>query len=144
MRSYIRKYTQEDTFNNQPLSLLILGQMGLPTGEAGIKLYAEVLENTAYFLGTAQNENEVEELKEQLLNPYSQFYFDIAQNDNDMGLKTFHTLIKKSLPLPNPSAETATINKDNYKKVAFILGQAISLSTSAKLNEQSKTRKLAK
>lgn len=145
MKSYIRRYTQEETFNAQSKSLLILELIGLPIKKEGIKLYAEVLDNIKYFLNKAQNKNEVEELKGQLLNPYSQFYFDIARNDNDIGLKTFHALIKDSLPDSNTSKKNrCPINKDNYKELAFTLGKYISSKNNNKLNKQTKTHKLVK
>lgn len=145
MKSYIRRYTQEETFNAKSKSLLILELMGLPIKKEGIKLYAEVLENINYFLNEAQNENEVEELKKQLLNAYSEFYFDIARNDNDIGLKTFHTLIKDSLPDSNTSSQNrCPINKDNYMELAFTLGKYISSKNNSKLNKQTKTHKLVR
>lgn len=37
-----------------------------------------------------------EELKEQLNNPFSQLFFDIARNDMDLGIKTFHAAINRA------------------------------------------------
>lgn len=145
MNSYIRIYTQEDYTQEKVLKAQILNlleQMGLSKENVGTKYYADILDNIIYFIAKAKSDDEVEELKEQLQNPYSEFYFDIARNDNDTGLKTFHSLISDALPdCATAEEQNISINKDNYKEVAFALGNLINTKD---LNKQSKTLKLVK
>lgn len=145
MNSYIRIYTQEDYTQEKVLKAQILNlleQRGLTKKNIGTEFYAEVIANISYFIAKAKSDEEVEELKEQLQNPYSEFYFDIARNDNDTGLKTFHSLISDALPdCATAEEQNISINKDNYKEVAFALGNLINTKD---LNKQSKTLKLVK
>ena len=50
---------------------------------------------------------ELEYLKKELKDPYSQFYFDIARNDNDISTKAFHSYIVRSF-------STLDINQKNF------------------------------
>ena len=74
----------------------------------------------------------LEYLKEELNNPYSQFYFDIARNDNDISTKRFHEYIRKcfeefdfeknSLSLNYQNHENAKVN---YGEFAFLIAEYV-------------------
>lgn len=76
----------------------------------------------------------LELLKGELKNPYSQFYFDIARNDNDISTKVFHSYIVKSFECLSNSYNCFDVikEKDNflegkvdYGKLAFEMAEYI-------------------
>lgn len=74
----------------------LLESLGYPLEETGTYLYKSLIISVLNYLRGYPVRLEVlgeEELKEQLTSPYSQLYFDIARNDMDLGIKTFHALI---------------------------------------------------
>ena len=78
----------------------ILDDLGFSIDEVGTFLYAKMILSVLAYLreipirGIVLSE---EELNEQLENAFSQFYLDIARNDLDIGIKTFHFSIKRAL-----------------------------------------------
>ena len=79
--------------------LNILDELGYPLGEIGTYLYKALIVNILNYLRGVPIRREVlseEELKEQLNNPFSQLFFDIARNDMDLGIKTFHAAINRA------------------------------------------------
>ena len=79
--------------------LNILDELGYPLGEIGTYLYKALIVNILNYLWGVPIRREVlseEELKEQLNNPFSQLFFDIARNDMDLGIKTFHAAINRA------------------------------------------------
>ena len=79
--------------------LSILDELGYPLGEIGTYLYKALIVNVLNYLRGVPIRREVlseEELKEQLSNPFSQLFFDIARNDMDLGIKTFHAAISRA------------------------------------------------
>lgn len=42
---------------------------------------------------------EMKELLENIRNPYSQFYLDLARNKNDLGINTFNQFIRQAIEL---------------------------------------------
>lgn len=76
--------------------LSLLDRLGYPMNEIGTYLYKEVILSLVEYMNNIGNKGNVSsylDLTEQLNNSYSQFYFDIARNDLDMGLKSFHNSI---------------------------------------------------
>lgn len=75
-----------------------------------------------------------EKLLKELVEPYSQFYFDIARNDNDIGTKTFHAYIQNSFEKLDREKEKYGLliefannngNKLNYGQLAFVIASYI-------------------
>jgi len=70
----------------------------------------------------------LEFLKEELINPYSQFYFDIARNDNDIATKTMHNYINKSFECMSGNKIklfNCEDGKVNYGNLAFEIAEYI-------------------
>jgi hypothetical protein len=55
-----------------------------------------------------------EELLQELQSPFSQFYFDVARNDLDIGLKTFHSYIEHALESVDYGKADTTLLLDIY------------------------------
>ena len=65
-------------------------------------------------------------------NPFSQFYIDVARNDLDVGIKTFHSHIEDAFTKVNLSKADPSLlfelchnssNNINYGEYAFIICQ---------------------
>lgn len=104
--------------------LELLEKNGFSLDELGTFLYKDVIKKVLLTLQVSKNEQE--ELRQQLKNAYSQIYFDIARNDNDMGLKTFHNYIQVALAKINDEEASSTLIADlsrekplNYGELAF-------------------------
>ena len=81
-------------------TLALLENLGYPMEELGTNLYKNMIVNLIDYLNNQSAENEMindRELILQLKNPFSQFYVDVARNDLDMGIKTFHKHIENAL-----------------------------------------------
>lgn len=77
------------------ITLKLLEENGFHIDDIGTYLYRDIIINIIKRLNS-EHPN-IEELKEELSNTYSQFYFDISRNERDMGVKTFHFYIKKAI-----------------------------------------------
>lgn len=80
--------------------LKILEGLGFPTQEVGTYLFKDMIMKAARELDGYDafgNPITPEGLLEQMQSPFSQFYVDVARNDLDMGIKTFHSHIERTL-----------------------------------------------
>ncbi len=73
--------------------LNILNRLGFPMELVGTYLYKMVIDRIIKRLKKGEDIHLIDELKSM----YSQFYFDIARNDLDIGTKTFYRFIRESL-----------------------------------------------
>ena len=109
--------------------LQLLEDNGFSFDELGTFLYKDVIKNVILTLKKIKNDDEKVELQHQLQNAYSQFYFDIARNDKDMGVKTFHAYIQNALSQIDYQDQSScfiknlcTQQKINYGQLAFVIG----------------------
>ena len=112
-------------------TLKILEELGYSLEETGTYFYKDVIVKTIEQLQVSSSEESYQELITDLNNDFSQFYFDIARNGYDVGLKTFHGCI-------NMSRETKNIQNTllqerigieeanmNYKQEALLIANHI-------------------
>ena len=112
-------------------TLKILEELGYSLEETGTYYYKDVIVQAIEQFQDATSEENYRELIIAINNNYSQFYFDIARNGYDVGLKTFHSCI-------NISYQNRTrINKElqreigldeyntNYKQEALLIANHI-------------------
>lgn len=74
--------------------LEVLEQLGFPMDKTGTYFYKEIIMKTMEELEMVETKEEERDLKTAMENSYSQFYFDIARNNIDIGLKSFHGCIQ--------------------------------------------------
>ena len=80
--------------------LSILDRLSFPMDEVGTYFYKDVIAKAKRYLDGEDDfcrPISSDELLQELKSPYSQFYFDLARNDLDIGLKTFHSNIEHAL-----------------------------------------------
>lgn len=78
-------------------TLELLEKLGCNMNMAGTYMLKEMVMTIIRHLEGVPVRGEVltfQELMEEIENPFSQFYFDIARNDLDIGIKTFHAAIQ--------------------------------------------------
>ena len=133
--------------------LKFLFDNGFPINEYGTYLYKDVIESGVNKLVPTTTMVEISEVEKQMQDPFSQFYFDVARNDNDLGVKTFHDSIQHSyLKINHVNNESNFINNlinyhgDNYMKIAYQLSCYFTSQVIERdLNEQSvRVKKLSK
>ena len=89
---------KKDYSSDEISSLLIielLDKNGFSLDCLGTYLYKDVIKNVIECMKNPGNN--LEKLRMELSNPYSQFYFDISRNDRDMGVNTFHSYIEEAI-----------------------------------------------
>lgn len=91
---FIYKYGSTSNMSEQEQKemdvLEVLEQLGFPMEETGTYFYKEIILKTMEELQAVESKEEEKALKIAMGNSYSQFYFDIARNNIDIGLKSFH------------------------------------------------------
>lgn len=88
---YLKAKSEEElTLENK--IILLLEKLGYSIDELGTYYIRDVIIRMMEIL---KSEN-FELLIQQLVNPFSQFYFDIARNDKDIGVKTLHAFIMRA------------------------------------------------
>lgn len=103
--------------------LNLLEIIGYQLDNIGTYLYKNMIFRIIYYLRGNKVRGEelsVPTLKEQLENPFSQFYVDIARNDLDIGIKTFHATIIM--------ASKEAIKQEQETEVVQILGEEFDLT----------------
>lgn len=106
---YIRK-GQDESID----ALNLLNNLGYPMDLVGTHLYKDMILVAKDKLLTAFDDDVLKsQLKEEMESPYSQFYFDIARNELDIGIKTFHSYIAQA------------VDNIDYNRVNENLSQAI-------------------
>ena len=107
-----------------------LERLGFPLNEIGTYFYKNMILKVIYFIN--QNSTSKAQLLEQMNNPFSQFYIDVARNDLDVGIKTFHSHIEDAFTKVKFSkADTSLLfelshnssKNINYGEYAFIIGE---------------------
>lgn len=81
-------------------ALELLEKLGCNMDMAGTYMLMELIMAIIKYMEGYPIRREVlskEELEEELENPFSQLYFDIARNELDLGIKTYHAAIQKML-----------------------------------------------
>ena len=112
-------------------TLNVLEELGYSLEETGTYFYKDVIVKAVEQLQESSSEESYQELIEDLNNDYSQFYFDIARNGYDVGLKTFHSCINISHQTKNPQDTVLQQRigiKDanrNYKQEALLIANYI-------------------
>ena len=98
------KSCSTDGFSKERLEemeiLSILDRLTFPMDEVGTYFYKDVIVKAKRYLDGEDDFGlpiSSDELLQELRSPYSQFYFDLARNDLDIGLKTFHSNIEHAL-----------------------------------------------
>ena len=140
--------------NRETSAILLLEKLGYPMDRLGTYLQKTIILRVAEYLETGltvRNESITEEeLKMELNNYFSQFYFEIARNELDIGTRTFHAHIKDAVEKIDYSKVDENIIDNlfyncpksiDYAKQAFILGSYIA---NTKTKTQPKIRKLTK
>ncbi len=82
--------------------LSLLEAYGFPMDELGTYFYKDIIVKCYNIINSEQDQDYFDRcgmLLEELKNPYSNFYFDLARNDNDIGTTTFHLYIEKAFNL---------------------------------------------
>lgn len=95
--------------------------------QEGYKVLGNLLESDRVVDNNFMIEEVLEQVKiiflEELRNPYSQFYFDLARNDNSVGTKTFHAYIQNSFDKLDRYKEKYSLLEilanDNGKKLNY-------------------------
>lgn len=103
------------------LILTELKKQGFPMGTLGTYFYKDIVKKIVICLKKTSADEDIVKLRRDVLSPYSQFYFEVAKNDNDMDIKEFHSEVSGvSMQASN------NINiKFNYMELAFALGYLI-------------------
>lgn len=97
--------------------LSVLDKLRFPMDEVGTYFYKDVIVKAKRYLdGVDDFGNRISqgELLQELRSPYSQFYFDLARNDMDIGLKTFHSNIEHALESVDYGQADTTLLQEIY------------------------------
>lgn len=97
--------------------LSVLDKLSFPMNEAGTYFFKDVIVKAKRYLdGTDDFGHPISdsELLQELKSPFSQFYFDIARNELDIGLKTFHSYIEHALESVDYRQADTTLLLDIY------------------------------
>ena len=112
-------------------TLKILEELGYSLEETGTYFYKDVIVQAIEQLQEATSEENYRELIIAINNNYSQFYFDIARNGYDVGLKTFHSCI--NISYQNRTRMNKELQREigldeyntNYKQEALLIANHI-------------------
>ena len=117
--------------------LEILEKLGFPLDSNGTHLYKNMILKAIHHLhGFDDFNNPISknELLAQMKNPFSQFYTDVARNDLDIGLKTFHANVELAIEdIRYSRADTVLLfdiysnfsKNTDYGEAALIIGEYI-------------------
>lgn len=97
--------------------LSILDKLSFPMDEAGTYFFKDMIVKASRYLDGVDDFGRPisrEELLQELQSPFSQFYFDVARNDLDIGLKTFHSYIEHALESVDYNKADTTLLLDIY------------------------------
>lgn len=130
-------------------TLNVLEELGYSLEETGTYFYKDVIVKIIEQLQVSSSEESYQELITDLNNDFSQFYFDIARNGYDVGLKTFHGCI-------NMTRETKNIQNTllqerigieeanmNYKQEALLIANYITENQTRKEMPQIKQKAMS-
>lgn len=96
--------------------LEMLKELGFSMEEPGTYFYKDVVMKAAEMQSDCmlETDSNLAQLSHLLSDPYSQFYFDLARNERDMGIKTFHSHIAKAMSKTQFSHVNPSLWKDVY------------------------------
>lgn len=111
----------------------ILIKYNFKEGERGTEYYVIILRRIIFFLQASATDEKVRsrltDLKNQLLNPYSQFYLDIVYDYGGAGgLDTFHSYIRTASNAArekSKSSHQSHLDQREYMKMAFVLAETV-------------------
>lgn len=131
-----------------------LEKLGYPMNDIGTCLYKDMIKKVVEYMQNITEEDNFsayQQLIFQLKSPYSQFYVDVARNDLDMGITTFHTYVQRAFDKINHTKQktsnlhvlykTSLENMD-YQEQAFIIGAFIANNFKSSKNNMRKIRKM--
>lgn len=130
-------------------TLGILEKLGFPMDEAGTYLYKNMILKVVEEMENGVNSND---LLLQMKQPYSQFYLDVARNDLDIGIKTFHGYINKALEKVDITKQDENLfvkifgdveENIDYGEQAFILGNYVTCKYESTKNNKPAIKKLS-
>ena len=130
-------------------TLKILEELGYSLEETGTYFYKDVIVKIIEQLQVSSSEESYQELITDLNNDFSQFYFDIARNGYDVGLKTFHGCISMSRETKNIQntllQERIGIEEANmnYKQEALLIANYITENQTRKEIPQIKQKTMS-
>ena len=102
-------------------TLLLLENLGYDLKEIGTYLYKDLIVKAIKELKiilTNKDKESYDILIQELKNPYSNFYHEIARNEKDIGIKTFHAYIIKSISKIDKINENVDLIQTIYGNVS--------------------------
>lgn len=114
-----------------------LFKLGFPAREEGTYLYKDMIMKAIQLLDGFDDRKEPiseSQLLQQMQTKYSQFYVDVARNDLDMGIKTFHSYINHALSSVDYACVDSNVlsevygdfvEEGDYGKHAFVIAKNI-------------------
>ncbi|HIR48870.1 MAG TPA: hypothetical protein IAB35_02725 [Candidatus Faecimonas gallistercoris] len=117
--------------------LNVLEKLGYSMQETGTYFYKDVIVKATKALQNSETNQEYMNLITEMNNNYSQFYFDIARNGYDIGLKTFHKCIELSHQNRNSNLLNINLQQEiglneiikNYKQEALLIASYMTTKT---------------
>ena len=115
--------------------LSVLDRLSFPLQDVGTYLFKDMIVKAIQELDGYDAFGNViteDELLHQMRQPFSQFYVDVARNELDMGIKTFHTHIERTLEdVDYKKADVSLLyeiysnfsNETDYGEHAFIIAK---------------------
>lgn len=131
----IESFSDEKLQEMQVLSSLY--KLGFPVDEEGTYLYKSMIMKALHHLDGFDDIGHPiteDELLNQMQSKFSQFYLDVARNDLDIGIKTFHAYIKQALNSVDYACVDPNVLSDiygdfseeaDYGKHAFVIAKRI-------------------
>ena len=98
------EYIKEDRYVRMSI-LDSLKKLHFDLDEIGTHLFAQVIEEIHTNLEDIRGQGDIDTLVTLLEDEYSQFYCTLAREDNDIGIKSFHKLIKETMAKRNAKDE---------------------------------------
>lgn len=130
----------------QIVILKTLEELGYSMEETGTYFYKEVIMSLKEEMQKIHTEEDYISLMSEIGDSYSQFYFDIARNGMDIGVKTFHGCISMSYQnrIKNPINVNLAkeIGAEQYN--ADYRGEAVLIASHLLKKENTNTRPLVK
>lgn len=134
--------TEEEQLEMKTLN--VLENLGYPMDETGTYFYKDIIIRSMNQLQQIETEQDFIELMVTMANNYSQFYFDIARNEYDVGLTTFHSCIYMSNQYKQMNSNNKDLDQEigltgfttDYKGEALLIANYIYKKENKKENPQ--------
>ena len=134
-------YKNNRTYDEHMEVIYLLEELGYPIEKIGIYFYKEMIIKIVQYLENIENKagfKKYHKLLDELDNHYSSFYFDVARNELDVGIKTFHEVLKNQILNINHSNAnpekfdevfgSIEINNLGYEEKAFVISSYLYLN----------------